>query len=76
MKKAMLATMLLCCVGWLTAAYPVKIDVGTSNTANLEPGWQDFTSTDNGTTVYDGFEIHVHQYGVGFSGYATGPVQT
>lgn len=57
MKKATLAMMLLCCLGWLNAAFPVKIDVGTTNASGIEPGWQPFTSTDNGSTVYDGLKF-------------------
>ncbi len=49
--------MLLCCIGWLNAAFPVKLDVGTTSTSDIEPGWQVFTSTDNGTTVYNGLKF-------------------
>ena len=39
-------------------AAPLKLDMGLSSSA-VEPGWQQFIETDNGSTLFDGVKVTI-----------------
>lgn len=67
MKKLMFVVVLTACVGLANAAFPIKLDVGsTNNTSQVNPGWRQFLSTDSGVTLYDGVKVTLGGTGLAY----------
>lgn len=58
MKKKMLAVVWMMLAAGSAFAAPLKLDMGLSSSA-VEPGWQQFIETDNGSTLFDGVKVTI-----------------